>query len=726
MRCSSWFLVVVLSLTAAVTFGLEEDMRNPFAGVEVTPLAIDGHDLHSGIAQVPQAAMPLRTELNIREVGSTLWSGINAMVSDGNYLYVAMLRGLIVLDVSTPSAPVLVAQFPLPGLGGRRMAKTGNLVFVSQSIENKLYIVDVTNPAAPVLVTSFGTGLVSTITASGSYVYLAVDSWRDMVEIIDIRNPSTPTLVWRGQPFDSSPVNLLQVSGSTLWVGNNEVLVTYDVSNAQSPVQIGSMPLSGSTRSIIVSGNYLFTSGTPTRAINVASPASPILVLSLPGGDGGLAASGNLMYMADGGSGISIVDISNSNLPITVGGYDAKNRIIGMAAKGSFAYLVFDDEIRILRVSDPSSPIAEGSWPIVHWSTGVATQGNYAYVSSDGKRYGIVDCSNPAEPRMVGSGVWDWQQEGIAVDGNYIYLVGLRGLMVVDVTNPASPVAVDSIYMPMTSQAQDVVVSGRYAYIANGRFGLQIVDISDPMDLQFVQDFDIESDIYGVAVSGNMAFVAGAFPWRMYVIDVSDPSLPILMGSCAAGGTNIEVVGNFAYVAGGMEGLIITDISIPSNPVIVGKYDTYGYVEKVAVKGNYAYVAMRWDGYYETPDLEIVNIENPRSPKLAGQSNDGLLCRSVAFVGDNILVANLYSLQVLRVDPCCAGSTGNVDGDPGDQVDISDLTVLIDNLFISFAPLACDPEANVDGDQLGGVDISDLTALIDHLYISMAALPACQ
>ncbi|MBI5266829.1 MAG: thrombospondin type 3 repeat-containing protein [candidate division Zixibacteria bacterium] len=72
---------------------------------------------------------------------------------------------------------------------------------------------------------------------------------------------------------------------------------------------------------------------------------------------------------------------------------------------------------------------------------------------------------------------------------------------------------------------------------------------------------------------------------------------------------------------------------------------------------------------------------------------------------------------------CCVGATGNVDCDPGDGVDISDLSALIDNLFISFTPLCCPNEANADGS--GGTDISDLSALIDNLFISFTPLPNC-
>lgn len=82
------------------------------------------------------------------------------------------------------------------------------------------------------------------------------------------------------------------------------------------------------------------------------------------------------------------------------------------------------------------------------------------------------------------------------------------------------------------------------------------------------------------------------------------------------------------------------------------------------------------------------------------------------------------ALVKICLPECCVNLTGNVDCDPGDGSDISDLSALIDNLYISFVPLCCTAEANVDGQP--GIDISDLSALIDYLYISFTRPAACQ
>ena len=74
---------------------------------------------------------------------------------------------------------------------------------------------------------------------------------------------------------------------------------------------------------------------------------------------------------------------------------------------------------------------------------------------------------------------------------------------------------------------------------------------------------------------------------------------------------------------------------------------------------------------------------------------------------------------------CCVGISGNADGDPTETCDISDLTKIIDYLFITGTPPDCLPEANTDGSLDGICDISDLTKVIDYLFISNTPPEPC-
>ncbi|MCP4685222.1 MAG: hypothetical protein GY867_07200, partial [bacterium] len=81
----------------------------------------------------------------------------------------------------------------------------------------------------------------------------------------------------------------------------------------------------------------------------------------------------------------------------------------------------------------------------------------------------------------------------------------------------------------------------------------------------------------------------------------------------------------------------------------------------------------------------------------------------------------LLNLEVIV--PCCIGVVGNIDCDPSQIVDITDVGVLVDNLFLTLTPLCCYEEANIDF--AGVVDVTDLQALIDNQFLTLTPMPPC-
>ena len=84
------------------------------------------------------------------------------------------------------------------------------------------------------------------------------------------------------------------------------------------------------------------------------------------------------------------------------------------------------------------------------------------------------------------------------------------------------------------------------------------------------------------------------------------------------------------------------------------------------------------------------------------------------------------ALQPVTVEPpCCVGIRGNVNDDPLDYADISDLTALVKFLFDSGEPPICPEEANIDGDVAESLDITDLTYFVDYMFAGGPPPPAC-
>ncbi len=95
--------------------------------------------------------------------------------------------------------------------------------------------------------------------------------------------------------------------------------------------------------------------------------------------------------------------------------------------------------------------------------------------------------------------------------------------------------------------------------------------------------------------------------------------------------------------------------------------------------------------------------------------------------GDVDIVAtssfNNYMTVLRNKQICCHGLRGNVNWDPADIVDLSDLSALVNYLEGGGYVLQCEDEADVNND--GRVDLSDLSILVNYLTGGGAQLYSC-
>lgn len=231
---------------------------------------------------------------------------------------------------------------------------------------------------------------------------------------------------------------------------------------------------------------------------------------------------------------------------------------------------------------------------------------------------------------------------GIAVSGNYAYIAdSKKGLEIVDISNPTAPALVGTY--ETTYNVTDVTISGNYAYIADFKKGLTIVDINNPSSPSQVGIYN-NYGIMDVAVSGNYAYIADSFAPDSYdglaIIDISSPSAPHLVGRCDTGDQTKAVVvkDGYAYVISDDYSskndyycIVIVDVSNPAAPTIEGTYRSVsGPIWDVAVSDDYTYVA----GNY----LTIVDVSTPNEPQYVSTTSiyegTGSYARGIAISGD--------------------------------------------------------------------------------------------
>lgn len=173
--------------------------------------------------------------------------------------------------------------------------------------------------------------------------------------------------------------------------------------------------------------------------------------------------------------------------------------------------------------------------------------------------------------------------------------------------------------------------SGSYAYLACGKKGdpnsqgVQIFDIQDPNIPQPVHFFPLPEVANDIDVVGNYAYVAASGA-GLYILDVQDPVTPSLVSSLLLPGKakKLCVYSIYLFIAADYEGLHIIDISNLTAPEIKGScpLPEGERAFDVIAEENYAYLAAGDAG------LKIIDISDPSNPILSESfdENSGSVC----------------------------------------------------------------------------------------------------
>ncbi|MCK4304036.1 MAG: T9SS type A sorting domain-containing protein [Candidatus Eisenbacteria sp.] len=137
-------------------------------------------------------------------------------------------------------------------------------------------------------------------------------------------------------------------------------------------------------------------------------------------------------YVAGGGGGLQIVDVSDPVMPSLCGNYDPTNGINDVVVAGDYAFASnSSDGLRILDVSDPMNPCLEVTVDTPGYAKGLYMADDRIYIAdSDFGGLQIVDVSNPLMPEIVDSYLTPGQAAGVFVEGSHTYVADCNSVMI--------------------------------------------------------------------------------------------------------------------------------------------------------------------------------------------------------------------------------------------------------------------------------------------------------
>jgi hypothetical protein len=286
---------------------------------------------------------------------------------------------------------------------------------------------------------------------------------------------------------------------------------------------------------------------------------------------------------------------------------------------------------------------------------------------------GALAAAPPAVVGAIGNNTTLSGATSVAVAGDVAYTTAYwtGELTAVDISNPSSPAVLGSTAPNVNLEnGTDVTTAGHYAFVTSKNRNLSpssnddtsgnsltIVDISNPATptiLGTVQDPARLFGAYGVAVSGNYAYVAyqgllsgqptspdtstGGFT----VIDITNAGGPTIVANVNNNSlsgakrnslehaTSVALSGHYAYVTGFYDSrLTVIDISNPTavtaSSIVNSLRDPTNlpFPNNVAIQGSYAYVANQVGA--AGVQLAVVSLANPASPVVVGSLGNAIL-----------------------------------------------------------------------------------------------------
>ncbi|UCG42657.1 MAG: hypothetical protein JSU73_12475 [candidate division WOR-3 bacterium] len=464
---------------------------------------------------------------------------------------------LKVVSIADPANPYVVGT--ASGVGVYRMALYDTLCLVAT--QQGLKVVSIADPAHPAVTQTVETGWLRDVQVQDDYAYACGDT--ELV-VVDVKN-----LVTVGR-YDAGYLSFalaVQDSIAVVCRGQQMNVHVLNVSNPASPVLRGTFSTQNGPQGAVMAGDWAYI-GVWSRdllAADVSDPGIPVVRgrVFRPGELNGAWRCGDLAVTADRWYGMSVVDVSDIENPVERGHVPLSGWPRRIMLVESLAYCAEYNGLAIVSVADPDNPevlglvsttyysyevavkdtlalIAEREWNPQHgnlvvvnvadprhpqaigWyaTTGGGVEavawygGDYAYVVSQGwslNEFAIVNITDPTNPYRVSGCNTEGYPIGVDCAGDYAYALMTSPnprILVISVADTLSPSVVGSVDLSFGPRA--LFISYPYLFVGYYYHGVEMFDITNPIQPVPVDRYNTTGTVHGMHVSGNYIYAADA------------------------------------------------------------------------------------------------------------------------------------------------------------------------------------------------------------------------
>ncbi len=286
------------------------------------------------------------------------------------------------------------------------------------------------------------------------------------------------------------------LSGSYAYVADyNRGLRVIDVSNPQAPYETGACDSALNAVGVMVMDSFAYVASHARglRIVDIRDPAHPAIVstFTILSGHGifNLDVVDTIAYAISSipcptDQTLRVVNVADPAMPIQIDSIpagDGTGQHLGLRLTGGYLYLnsVEEPKFLVFDAADPESVVQVGGCTLPSYpSFEIQTQGPYAYVTCMSTGLVVVDISDPTLPRVVGQLTLPSYSWGVDVNGQFAFVTtGNAGLRVVNIADPYHPVEVGFHDTP--GYAQGVCYQAPYIYVVCDTAGLLIYELME-------------------------------------------------------------------------------------------------------------------------------------------------------------------------------------------------------------------------------------------------------
>lgn len=506
----------------------------------------------------------------------------------GRYVYVACWKqGLKIVDITDPTHPKITSTLDTGG-SAQSIALAGHLVLVGTVDINIVDVSDPTHPTVVSIIRKEGAG--HGLAVSGQTLYAGSD-------VYDISDPSTPRIVASDIAYDDGTVaeGPFVFSYSNRWSVHTpyNVLEIYDFSDIQKPVRaskpINTLPADKVVErgNIVVKGHLLYLGtmqGLEIYDLSV-TPTRRVIYADVEGAE----------YYIWKRIAFLRTEYAEIYAGCCAAFYPGEIDVVG-----GYLYTFTPDNVFAWSLQDPTKPALVRSIER-SWSLATSFQTSKGFIRSTHDGYEFIDTQDPANPRLTQVKYGGLVGYLMAIFQDRLFLQSVKKsdtstleqtyeLHIFDISNPYAPRLLSS-YAPISGNSRnDYIIVGNYVYINSESI---VLDISDPSEPRRV---DVPPLNWPSRFSNEDAiFALGDLQLDIYL--KSDPHTCVSSLDVPPS-WDMRFANDKLFLIGASEAehkayTIVIDVQDPSQPLILTSLDMQ--VEQVAIYGEYMYVVHDWN-----------------------------------------------------------------------------------------------------------------------------------